>query len=78
MNGLITRKQAIAYAIIAFNNFFNSANIDNFDISIMETFMLGAMKTHNRNQVVEYSEKIKEKSPLMKINKIENIVRNDV
>ncbi len=56
----LTKNQAIAYAVVAFNNFINSGNISNFDISTIETFMLGAMEAHNKSIVVNFSNNLKE------------------
>ena len=56
----LTKNQAIAYAVVAFNNFINSGNISNFDISTIETFMLGAMETHNKSMIVNFSSNLKE------------------
>lgn len=59
---VLTRKQAIKYAVIAFNNFINSGNTSNFDISIIETFYTGAMETHDKSLVVNYANNLKENS----------------
>ena len=59
---VLTRKQAIKYAVIAFNNFINSGNTSNFDNSIIETFYTGAMETHDKSLVVNYANNLKENS----------------
>ena len=56
----LTKNQAIAFAVVAFNNFINSGNTSCFDISTIETFYTGAMEAHN-----DLKEKKKKK---MKIN----------
>ena len=66
---VLTKNQAIAFAVEAFNNFLNSGNTSYFDISIIETFYTGAMKTHNKSLVVEFANDLKENhQEKMKIN----------
>ena len=55
----LTKNQAIAFAVIAFNNFINSGNTSLFDISTIETFYTGAMEVHNKSLVVGYSKDLK-------------------
>ena len=57
----LTKNQAISYAIVAFNNFINSGNISNFDISVIKTFITGAMEAHNKSEVVKYANDLVEK-----------------
>lgn len=57
----LTKNQAIAYAIIAFNNFLNSGNTSDFDISVIKTFITGAMEAHNKSEVVKYANNLIEK-----------------
>ena len=65
----LTKNQAIAFAVVAFNNFINSGNISCFDISTIETFYTGAMEAHDKSLVVEYSKDLKENhQEKMKIN----------
>lgn len=65
----LTKNQAIAFAVEAFNNFLNSGNTSYFDISIIETFYIGAMETHDKRLVVKFSKKLKENhQEKMKIN----------
>ena len=65
----LTKNQAIAFAVEAFNNFLNSGNTSYFDISIIETFYIGAMETHDNSLVVKFSKKLKENhQEKMKIN----------
>ena len=40
----LTKNQAIAFAVVAFNNFINSGNTSCFDVSTIETFYTGAME----------------------------------
>lgn len=56
----LTKNQAIAFAVVAFNNFINSGNISCFDISTIETFYTGAMEAHDKSLVVGYSKDLKE------------------
>lgn len=65
----LTKNQAIAYAVVAFNNFINSGNTSDFDISTIETFITGAMEAHNKSLVVKFSNDLKENhKEKMKIN----------
>ena len=65
----LTKKQAIAFAVIAFNNFINSGNTSNFDISTIEHFYTGAMEVHDRSLVVKFANNLKENhKEKMKIN----------
>lgn len=65
----LTKNQAIAFAVEAFNNFLNSGNTSYFDILIIETFYIGAMETHDKRLVVKFSKKLKENhQEKMKIN----------
>ena len=65
----LTKNQAIAYAVVAFNNFINSGNTSDFDISTIETFITGAMEAHNKSLVVKFSNDLKENhKETMKIN----------
>lgn len=65
----LTKNQAIAFAVVAFNNFINSGSTSCFDISTIETFYTGAMETHNKSLVVGYSKDLKESyQEKMKIN----------
>jgi len=65
----LTKNQAIAFAVVAFNNFMKSGNTSCFDISIIETFYTGAMEVHNKSLVVGYSKDLKENhQEKMKIN----------
>ena len=77
----LTKNQAISYAIVAFNNFINSGNISNFDISVIKTFITGAMEAHNKSEVVKYAndlvEKYKEKMKIS-IEKIYNITNANI
>ena len=57
----LPNNQAISYAIVAFNNFINSGNISNFDISVIKTFITGAMEAHNKSEVVKYANDLVEK-----------------
>lgn len=59
---IITKKQAIAYSVIAFNNFLDSGNTSNFDIATIQVFMDGAMGVHKKNEVVKYSEELIKKN----------------
>ncbi len=71
----LTKNQAIAFAVVAFNNFINSENISCFDISTIETFYTGAMEAHDKSLVVGYSKDLKENhNEKLKIN-IEKIDR---
>lgn len=71
----LTKNQAIAFAVVAFNNFINSGNISCFDISTIETFYTGAMEAHDKSLVVGYSKELKENhNEKLKIN-IEKIDR---
>lgn len=71
----LTKNQAIAFAVVAFNNFINSGNTSCFDISTIETFYTGAMETHDKSLVVGYSKDLKENhNEKLKIN-IEKIDR---
>ena len=56
----LTKNQAISYAVVAFKNFINSGNFNNFDISTIETFYTGAMEAHNKSQIVNFSNNLKE------------------
>ena len=56
----LTKNQAIAFAIVAFNNFINSGNTSYFDISTIETFYTGAMEAHDKSLVVKFSKDLKE------------------
>lgn len=56
----LTKNQAIAFAVVAFNNFINSGNTSYFDISTIETFYTGAMETHNKSLVVGIAKDLKE------------------
>lgn len=65
----LTKNQAIAFAVVAFNNFINSGNTSSFDISTIENFYTGAMEAHNKSLVVGYSKNLKEnRQEIMKIN----------
>lgn len=65
----LTKNQAIAFAVLAFNNFINSGNTSCFDISTIEIFYTGAMETHHKSLVVGYSKDLKENhQEKMKIN----------
>ena len=65
----LTKNQAIAFAVIAFNNFINSGNTSLFDISTIETFYTGAMEVHDKSLVVGYSKDLKNNhQEKMKIN----------
>lgn len=72
----LTKNQAISYAIVAFNNFINSGNTSNFDVSTIKVFMTGAMEVHKKNEVVKYSEQLEEKNKQrmsIKITKLDNL-----
>ena len=56
----LTKNQAIAFAVVAFNNFINSGNIGCFDISTIETFYTGAMEAHDKSLVVKYANSLQE------------------
>lgn len=58
----LTKNQAIAYMVVAFNNFLNSGNISSFDISTIELFITGAMEAHSKDKIVEYSKELIEKN----------------
>lgn len=65
----LTKKQAIAFAVVAFNNFIRLGNTNYFDISIIEDFYLGAMEAHDKSLIVNYSNNlIKNNEIKMKIN----------
>ena len=65
----LTKNQAIAFAVEAFNNFLNSGKTSYFDISIIETFYTGAMETHDKSLVVKFTKDLKENhKEKMKIN----------
>ena len=65
----LTKNQAIAFAVVAFNNFINSGNTSCFDISTIETFYTGAMEAHNKSLVVKNTNDLKESNTeKMKIN----------
>ncbi len=65
----LTKNQAIAFAVVAFNNFINSGNTSCFDISTIETFYTGAMEAHNKSLVVGFANDLKENhQEKMKIN----------
>lgn len=71
----LTKNQAIAFAVVAFNNFIYSGNISCFDISTIETFYTGAMEAHDKSLGVGYSKDLKENhNEKLKIN-IEKIDR---
>lgn len=66
---VLTKNQAIAFAVEAFNNFLNSGNTSYFDISTIEIFYKGAMEAHNKSLVVKYANDLKENhQEKMKIN----------
>ena len=52
------KKQAISYAIIAFENFLHSGNATDFNISIFEHFMIGTMGIYNKGDVVKYAHRL--------------------
>lgn len=54
----LTKNQAIAFAVVAFNNFINSGNTSDFDISTIETFYTGAMEAHDKSLVVKYADNL--------------------
>lgn len=56
----LTKNQAIAFAVVAFNNFINSGNTSYFDISTIETFYKGAMEAHDKSLVVGFAKDLKE------------------
>lgn len=56
----LTKNQAIAFAVVAFNNFINSGNTSCFNISTIETFYTGAMEAHDKSLVVGHSKDLKE------------------
>ena len=56
----LTKNQAIAFAVEAFNNFLNSGNTSCFDISTIETFYTGAMEAHDKSLVVRFANGLKE------------------
>ena len=56
----LTKNQAIAFAVVAFNNFINSGNTSCFDISTIETFYTGAMEAHDKSLIVNYAKNLKE------------------
>ena len=65
----LTKNQAIAFAVEAFNNFLNSGNTSCFDISTIETFYNEAMEANNKSLVVKFSNDLKENhKEKMKIN----------
>lgn len=65
----LTRKQAMKFAVVAFNNFINSGNTSCFDISTIETFYNGAMEAHDKSLVVNYADNLIENhKEKMKIN----------
>lgn len=65
----LTKNQAIAFAVEAFNNFLNSGNTSYFDISVIETFYKGAMEAHDKSSVVKFTNDLKENhKEKMKIN----------
>lgn len=65
----LTKNQAIAFAVVAFNNFINSGNTSCFNISTIETFYTGAMEAHDKSLVVGYSKDLKENhNETLKIN----------
>lgn len=57
----LTKNQAIAFAVEAFNNFLNSGNTSYFDISTIEIFYKGAMEAHDKSSVVKFTNDLKEK-----------------
>lgn len=65
----LTKNQAIAFAVVAFNNFINSGNTSYFDVSTIENFYTGAMEAHDKSLVVGHSKHLKENhQEKMKIN----------
>ena len=65
----LTKNQAIAFAVEAFNNFLNSGNTSYFDISTIEIFYKGAMEAHDKSSVVKFTNDLKENyKEKMKIN----------
>ncbi len=65
----LTKNQAIAFAVVAFNNFINSGNTSCFDISTIKTFYTGAMEAHDKSLVVNYADNLIENhKEKMKIN----------
>lgn len=65
----LTKNQAIAFAVEAFNNFLNSGNTSYFDISTIEIFYKGAMEAHDKSSVAKFTNDLKENhKEKMKIN----------
>lgn len=65
----LTKNQAIAFAVEAFNNFLNSGNTSYFDISTIEIFYKGAMEAHDKSSVEKFTNDLKENhKEKMKIN----------
>ena len=65
----LTKNQAIAFAVEAFNNFLNSGNTSYFDISTIEIFYKGAREAHDKSSVVKFTNDLKENhKEKMKIN----------
>ena len=65
----LTKNQAIAFAVVAFNNFINSGNTICFDSSTIETFYTAGMEAHDKSLVVGHSKHLKENhQEKMKIN----------
>lgn len=69
----LTKNQAIAFAVVAFNNFINSGNTSYFDISTIETFYKGAMEAHDKSLVVKFANDLKENHQEKKKINIEKI-----
>ena len=55
----LTKNQAIAFAVEAFNNFLNSGNTSYFDISTIEIFYKGAMEAHDKSSIVKFTNDLK-------------------
>lgn len=60
MPKVVTKNQLRAYVVIAFNNFLHSGNITNFNVKDIEIFIDGAMERHDKSDVVEFAEFLKE------------------
>lgn len=78
---ILTKNQAIAYALTASHNFINSGNINYFDIGTFEIFMNGAMEVHNKSKIVKFSKNIKinnKAKMIMKIEKIKDMTKIDM
>ena len=64
MEELYNYEQVMSFALIGLHNLLNSANKDNVSLKNLKIFLEPLPKVHNKNDIVEYANKLLEKEKI--------------